>query len=183
MFSGIGMHSQPSRTSFDPATVESSLDAVFRAVTDHKNVDIARLPPLEPYLDGDAILHLFGESGSSTLGIAQGSLRFRYDDVFVTLTHDGWVEVTDVDAASPDSVLGDAAPAPGSSPADRGSDRPPERALREAATAVSAAEAELWNAADATADDAFADRLSALVERLWSIQSDLDALESDEATR
>lgn len=96
------MQTQSSRASFDTATVESSLDAVFRAVADHKNVDSARLPPLEPYVDGDAILHLFGESGSFTAGITQGSLRFRYDDVFVTLTHDGWVEVTDVDAASPD---------------------------------------------------------------------------------
>ncbi len=176
------MSLRSSRTSFDPASVESSLDAVFRAVADHKNVDIAQLPPLEPYVDGDAILHLFGESGSSTAGITQGSLRFRYDDVFVTLSHDGWVEVTDVDAASPVPILDDSGPATGSVSAERGSDRLPERALLEAVDAISVAEAELWNAASVTGDDALADPLSAIVERLWSIQSDLDALDAD-ATR
>lgn len=64
------------------------LDFVTCLVADHRNIDLADLPELHRYLNGDLINQFLRQPP------AAGELRFRWDDVTVTLSADCTVEVT-----------------------------------------------------------------------------------------
>lgn len=154
-------------TRFDQTSRLSTLDAVLDAVSEFTHTDAEELRCLNRYIDGDAIGMLFGDSGSSTTHIEEGTLTFRYDDVFVTVTHDGWIEVVDTDEFR-------APPTHRGLSADARAQRSTEVALDVAATALAEAEEHIWTAASSTSNDDLVDPLWAVVERLWALQTSLD---------
>lgn len=163
------MMSDTSITRFHPASPESGLEAVLAAVSEFKRTDATGLHPLNRCVDADAVNLLFGGPGSSTMGIEEGTLSFRYDDVFVTVTHDGFIEVVDADAFY-------TRPAAHSIWSDVRAQQSPEAALNAAAAALAEAEEHIWTAASNTPDNEHVDPLWAIVERLWDVQSSLDTV-------
>jgi hypothetical protein len=163
------MNSDSSVTQFDPTTTRSALDAVFTAVSKFKDTDAKNLRRLDKYIDADTINLLFGGPDSSTTRIKEGTLSFRYDDVFVTVTHDGWIEVVDADAFR-------TRPAHHRLSADARAQQSTEAALEAAAAAFAEAEEYVWTAASNTSDTELGDPLWAVVEQLWAIQTAIDDL-------
>ncbi|MGM0448708.1 MAG: HalOD1 output domain-containing protein [Methanobacteriota archaeon] len=163
------MNSKSSVIRFDPKTTRSALDAVFTAVSEFKNTDAKELRRLDEFVDPDTINLLFGGPGRSTTRIKEGTLSFRYDDVFVTVTHDGWIRVVDADAFRARS------PHRGVS-VDTRAQQSTEAALEAAAAAFAEAEEHVWTAASNTSDTELVDPLWAVVERLWAIQTSIDDL-------
>ena len=163
------MNSKSSVIRFDPTNIRSTLDAVFTAVSEFKNTEAKALRRLDEFVDPDTINLLFGGPGSSTTRIEEGALSFRYDDVFVTVTHDGWIEVVDADAFR-------TRPAHHRLSADARAQQSTEAALEAAAAAFAEAEGYVWTAASNTSDTELVDPLWAVVERLWAIQTSIDDL-------
>lgn len=163
------MNSDATVTQFDPSSTLSALDAVFAAVSAFKNTDAEELRRIERYIDADAITLLFGKPERSATRIEEGSLSFRYDDVFVTVTHNGWIEVVDADAFR-------TRPVHYGLPADASARQSTEAALDVAAAALAKAEEHIWTAASNTSDDELVDPLWAAVEELWSLQASIDGL-------
>lgn len=160
------MTSDTSVTRFDPASDQSGLDAVLAAVSGFKRTDETELRCLDRYIDDNAINSLFGGPTSSTTRILEGALSFRYDDVFVTVTHDGWIEVVDADAVH-------ARPASRGLSVDAREQRSPEVARNAAAAALTEAEEHIWTAASTTSDNELVDPLWTAIEQLWDIQRSL----------
>jgi len=142
----------------------SALDAVFDAITAFRNTDGEDLRRLDRYIDADAINCLFGGPNSSTTRMQEGTLSFRYDNMFVMITHDGWIEIVDADAYR-------TRPAPYGLSADARAQQSTEAALEVAEAALAEAEEHVWTAASNTSDDELVDPLWAMVEQLWSIQT------------
>lgn len=165
------MRSDASIARFEPTSRISTLNAVFNAVSSHKNMDRDELRHLDEYVDATAISRLFGGAGGSTTRVEEGALSFRYDDVFVTMTHDGWVEVVDADAFH-------TRPAPYGLSADARAQQSPGPALEAAVSALAEAEEHIWTAASDTSNDELVDPLWAVVERLWTVQSSMAELMS-----
>jgi len=94
----------------------------------------------------------------------EGTLSFRYDNMFVMITHDGWIEIVDADAYR-------TRPAPYGLSADARAQQSTEAALEVAEAALAEAEEHVWTAASNTSDDELVDPLWAMVEQLWSIQT------------
>ena len=163
------MKSDSSVTRFDPTTARSALDAVFTAVSEFKNTDVKELRRLDRYINADTINLLFGGPDSSTTRIEEGSLSFRYDDVFVTVTHDGWIKIVDADAFRARS-------AHHGQSADTREQQSTEAALKAAAAALAEAEEYVWSAASDTSDTELGAPLWAVVEQLWAIQTSIDDL-------
>lgn len=163
---------------FDPADTESALDVVVRAVANHSGTDPNELPPIGDYVDGDAILRLFGGPGTSAASLAEGSLSFRYGDAFVRMTPDGWIVVSDRTGADAWSVT-DGLPASrrGGAPSHGSA----ENALDIAAAAIAEAEEHIWAVASDSPNDEVVDPLWAAVERLWTVQTTLDDVSSVDA--
>jgi len=147
----------------------SALDAVFDAITAFRNTDGEDLRRLDRYIDADAINCLFGGPNSSTTRMQEGTLSFRYDNMFVTITHDGWIEVVDADAYR-------TRPAPYGLSADARAQQSTEAALEVAEAALAEAEEHVWTAASNTSDTELGDPLWAVVEQLWAIQTSIDDL-------
>lgn len=163
------MISDASVTRLDPASALSALDAVIAAASEFKDAEAKELRSLSRYIDADAINLLFGGPDSSTTRVEEGTLSFRYDDVFVTVTHDGWIEVVDADVFR-------TRPARYGLSADARAQQSTEAALEVAAAALAEAEEHVWTAASNTSDDELVDPLWAVVERLWAIQTSIDDL-------
>ncbi len=142
----------------------SALDAVFDAITAFRNTDGEDLRRLDRYIDADAINCLFGGPNSSTTRMQEGTLSFRYDNMFVMITHDGWIEIVDADAYR-------TRPAPYGLSADARAQQSTEAALEVAEAALAEAEEHVRTAASNTSDDELVDPLWAMVEQLWSIQT------------
>ena len=142
----------------------SALDAVFDAITAFRNTDGEDLRRLDRYIDADAINCLFGGPNSSTTRMQEGTLSFRYDNMFVMITHGGWIEIVDADAYR-------TRPAPYGLSADARAQQSTEAALEVAEAALAEAEEHVWTAASNTSDDELVDPLWAMVEQLWSIQT------------
>ena len=117
---------------------------MFNAVSSFKNTERDELRHLDEYVDAAAISRLFGGSGSSR--IKEGALSFRYDDVFVTMTDDGWVEVVDADAFH-------TRPGQYGLSADARARQSTESALEAAVAALGEAEEHIWTAASDTSND------------------------------
>lgn len=163
------MNSDSSVTRFDPTTTRSALDAVLAAVSEFKNTDAKQLRCLNRYIDADTVNLLFGGPDSSTTRIEEGTLSFRYDDVFVTVTHDGWIEVADADAFR-------TRPAHRGLSADARAQQSTEAALKVAVAALAEAEESVWTAASNTSDTELGDQLWAVVEQLWAVQTSIGDL-------
>ena len=163
------MNSDSSVTRFDPTTTRSALDAVFTAVSEFKNTNAKELRRLDRYINADTINLLFGGPDSSTTRIEEGTLSFRYDDVFVTVTHDGWIKIVDADTFR-------SRPAYHGLSADAHAQQSTEAALKVAAAALAEAEEYVWTAASNTSDDKLGDPLWAVVEQLWAIQTSINDL-------
>lgn len=163
------MNSDATVTQFDPASTLSALDAVFAAVSAFRNTDAEELRRIERYIDADAISLLFGKPESSTTRIEEGSLSFRYDDVFVTVTHDGWIEVVDADAFR-------TRPVHYGLPVDASARQSTEATLEAAAAALAKAEGHIWTAASNASDDELVDPLWTAVGALWPLQASIDDL-------
>lgn len=161
------MRSDTSVTRFDPTSTRSALDAVLQAVIEFKRTDAERLRVIDRYIHADAICMLFGGPGSSTTRIEEGILSFRYDDVFVTVTHDGWIEVVDVDAFR-------TRPTPYGSPTDARARQSTETALETASTALAEAEEHVRTAATGRSDGELVDPLWAVLERLRAVRTSID---------
>lgn len=163
------MNSDASVTRLDPASALSALDAVIAAASKFKDTEAKELRPLSRYIDADAINLLFGGPDGSTTRVEEGTLSFRYDDVFVTVTHEGWIEVVDADVFR-------TRPAHYGLSADARAQQSTEAALKVAAAALAEAEEHVWTAASNTSEDELVDPLWAVVERLWAIQTSIDDL-------
>lgn len=169
------MNSNVSTTRFDPASTLSALDAVFAAVSEVTETDAMELRRIDRYINADVIDLLFGGPGSSTTHIEEGALSFRYDDVIVTVTHDGWIEVCDADAFK-------MRPAPHGPSAEPRTRQLPEASLGVATAALVEAEEHVWTAARNASDDEVVDPLWAAVERLWSVRKSLEKMDKPSST-
>ena len=149
----------------------SALDAVYDAIIAFRNTEHEELRRLDRYVDADAINDLFGGPNSSTTRIQEGTLSFRYDDIFVTITHDGWIEIVDADAYR-------TRPAPYGLSADARAQQSTEAALEVAEAALAEAEEHVWTAASNTSDHELVDPLWAMVEQLWSVQTQVSNVTS-----
>ncbi|EMA63556.1 hypothetical protein C468_09730 [Halorubrum kocurii JCM 14978] len=165
----FGMNSDVSVTRFDAASAPSALDAMFDAVSAFKNTEGDELRRLDRYISPDVINLLFGGPGGSATRLEEGTLSFRYDDVFVTMTHDELIEVIDADAFR-------SRPLHYGLSADARARESTEAALEVAATALAEAEEHVWTAATNASDSELVDPLWAVVERLWAIQTLIDDL-------
>jgi len=165
---------------FDPADTESAIDVVVRAVAKHSGTNPNDLPPLDEYVDGDAILRLFGGPGASTASLSEGSISFRYADTFVRMTHDGWIVVSDRTGSDAWSVTDGL-------PTSHHAGRPPhgsaENALDVAAAAIAEAEEHIWTVASDASEDGVVDPLWGAVERLWTVQTTLGDVSPADAPR
>ena len=151
-------------TRFDPTRSMSALDAVFDAITTCRNTDGEELPHLNRYINADAINCLFGGPNGSTTRIEEGTLSFRYDDMFVTITHNGWIKIVDADARRTQ-------PVPYGLSAEARTQQSTEAALAVAKAALAEAEEHVWTAASNASDNELVDPLWAIVEQLWSVQT------------
>lgn len=156
----IGMALNTTMAQFDPADTDSPVTDVIRAVAKHCGTEPNALRPIEEYVAGDAILRLFGGPEMSATGLNEGSLSFRYGDVFVRMTHDGLILVSDrVEAdvlSAEDSLL--AGPSAGS--LRHGSSEDP---LDTAAAAIVEAEEHVWAVASDASDERVVESLFAAV--------------------
>lgn len=162
-------------TRFDPTSSMSALDAIFDAISAFRKTDGEELSRLDRYVDGDAINLLFGDPNSSTTSIEEGTLSFRYDDMFVTVTHDGWIWLVDADAYHTQ-------PASYGISANAHAQQSTEVALEVAEAALVEAEEHVWIAASNTPDDELVDPLWAIVERLWNIQTRISDVTSQSSS-
>lgn len=169
------MKSDTSVSRFDPASPGSGLDAVLAAVSAFRRTDTVDARGLNECIDIDAINLLFGKPGRSTTGLGEGALSFRYDDVFVTMTHDGYIRVVDADAfytgAAPDGRW-----------SRMRSQHSRESSLNVAAAALTEAEEHIWTVANNAADGEPVDPLWTAVEQLWEVQSSITTVSQSSPT-
>ena len=165
------MNSSSSVTRFDPTGSISALDAVFEAIVMFRNTEHEELRRLDRYVNADAINCLFGGPNTSTTRIEEETLSFRYDDMFVTITHDGWIEIVDADAYRTQ-------PVPYGLSAEARTQQSTEAALEVAEAALAEAEEHVWTAASNASDNELVDPLWAIVEQLWSVQTQVSNVTS-----
>ena len=79
---------QTTTQQYDEKSAVPPLDFIISLVADHRGTDPTELPELHRYLEGDLIDRFLRQPP------AAGELRFRWDDVTVTLSADRTVEVT-----------------------------------------------------------------------------------------
>ncbi len=161
------MESDVTITQYDPTSTSSTADAVVAAVSEFKSTNDVNSRRLEECVDVDGINTLFGGLEGSVTGLNEGALSFRYDDVFVTVTHDGRILVADDDVFYAQSN-------PHGLSADGRADRSPEDALDIAAAALAVAEDHIWTAACSSPDGEDTNPLWEVVEQIWGIQTALN---------
>ncbi|WP_225317710.1 MULTISPECIES: HalOD1 output domain-containing protein [Haloferax] len=97
------MDVEQTRVWYDCDRTEAISEAILGAVSDHMECDETALPPISEYTDVDALNTLFGTRRPAAPALSSGTLEFKYDDVVVTVSTIGTVEVRDAADAEPTS--------------------------------------------------------------------------------
>jgi len=170
------MVSRMTVTELGSTGTDSAAVDVVRAVAKHRGTEPNELPPIDEYVDGDAICRLFGRQRTSMCGLDDGSLSFRYAGVFVRMTHDGMIVVSDPVGGDDVSVGDDllTAHSAGYQRCDS-----PEEALEIATLAIDDAEECVWAVASDCPDGRLADQMYATVEQIWAVQGALRSVSGD----
>ncbi len=166
------MSGSPVRTShgtFDQSSLDSLVHSVCETTARHKQVDMNSLPMLDFYLDVEAVIELFSDTGSRS-GLIDGTICFRYDDVIVTVTHHGRIDVIDASAEQLDKN--------GYIRSSVDDQHAFSWSIHAAVEALETLERELWQAAEDAPTSELEDDVLSLVEQIWRTQSDLQDIYS-----
>ena len=81
------------RVWYDCERNEAVSEAILTATSEHKECAVTELPPLSRDIDVDALNSLFGTDRPAAPSVSNGTLRFEYAGVVVTVSTIGSIEV------------------------------------------------------------------------------------------
>ncbi|KTG25127.1 hypothetical protein AUR66_16485 [Haloferax profundi] len=94
---------EQTRVWYDCDQTEAISEAILVAASQHMGCDVTALPPLSAYCDVDALNSLFGTGQPAAPTLSSGILEFKYDDLVVTISTIGTIEIRDAGDAHPSS--------------------------------------------------------------------------------